>query len=99
MKIYSSLKIIFTPVLIGSLLGSIPFFFAIILIKQLYDSTFFNLTTIFHHYDREELDDGQIERAMSGRLGLMLVIMGGILIHYGASLIIPVPSREQERLI
>lgn len=51
LKIKESLKIIFSPVLIGTILATIPFIFVIIFLNAVYTGNLFSVDAIFYKYD------------------------------------------------
>ena len=80
-------------------IGTIPFMLSLFLIDQVSQSSLFTLDKIFYKYDSESTPEPTKLRIQKGRTGLMVSIVGMFFLYYGAALVIPMPTQEQEKNI
>lgn len=59
----------------------------------------FTVDGFFYKYDQETTTEVIKRRINKGRSGLMLTICGMFFLYYGASIVIPMPTTEQENII
>lgn len=95
LKIKDTIRITFWPTLVGSFIGSVPFFMMILLIYALNVTSFYDVSKFFYKYDKEAFTEEVNLKTQKGRCGLMLTLSGFFFLYYGSQLIIAGPSLEQ----